>query len=70
MKAGKEIVMTAVTQNVYGLQYIADETKAEKEIVMAVVMRHPNAIKFTSRGFVGDRDITFATIDYLQEKKR
>ena len=56
----REIVMTAVTQDDWALNYASDELKNDREFVMAAVTQRGNALEYASERLKNDREIIIA----------
>jgi len=62
LKADKEVVLTAVTENGYALSYAADALKASKEVVMAAVTEDGNALQYASTQLREDKEVVKAAV--------
>ena len=62
LRADKEVVLAAVTQNGDALGYASDEPRADKEVVLAAVARNAGALKFASPELHADRDVVLTAV--------
>ena len=57
LKVDKEVILAAVKQNVYALQYADEKLKANKEVVLAAVKQDVSALDYVDDSLKNDPDI-------------
>uniref|UniRef100_A0A7S3Q5Z5 DUF4116 domain-containing protein n=1 Tax=Chaetoceros debilis TaxID=122233 RepID=A0A7S3Q5Z5_9STRA len=65
LKADKDVVMAAVTQDGYALQCAAEELKGDREVVLAAVThngQNGRALKYAAEELKGDREFMLAAV--------
>ena len=65
LKADKEVVMAAVTNNGNALQYASPELKADKEVVMATVTNNGFALRFASPELKADKEVVMVAVSKI-----
>jgi Domain of unknown function (DUF4116) len=63
-RKNKEIVMAAVTQDGYALEYADESFKKDKDVVMAAVTQNGYALKYADESFKKDKDVVMAAVTY------
>jgi hypothetical protein len=62
MKNDKEVVLAALSQNGYALQYASDTLKNDKEVVLAAVFRDGRSLQFASAAVNNDKNVVLAAM--------
>jgi predicted RNA-binding protein (virulence factor B family) len=57
LRKDREIVLAAVQQNGYVLEYADESFKKDKEVVLAAVQQNGNALKYADESLQNDPDI-------------
>ena len=66
-KENKNIVLAAVTQHGWELQFASEELKADKEIVLAAVKQNGGALQFASGELRADQEVVLAAVKQNRE---
>ncbi len=56
------MILAAVTQNGWVLQYAAEEFKADKDIVLAAVTRYASVLEYAAEDLKANREIVLAAV--------
>ena len=59
---GLEIVVAAVRDDGYALQYAAAESRADREVALIAVCHNPFALQFVAEGLRADREIVLSAL--------
>ena len=62
MKGDREVVMTAVLQSGFSLQFATGEMKGDREVVMTAVSRHGRALAYATEEMKGDHEVVMAAV--------
>ena len=62
MRADKEVVMTAVSNDGWALKYASDDFKADKEVVLAAVTQRGDALEHASDALKADKEVVIAAV--------
>uniref|UniRef100_A0A7S3Q607 DUF4116 domain-containing protein n=2 Tax=Chaetoceros debilis TaxID=122233 RepID=A0A7S3Q607_9STRA len=62
LKADKDVVMAAVTQDGGALEYATEKLKGDREVVLAAVTQNGRALKYAAEELKGDREFMLAAV--------
>ena len=62
LKADKEVVLAAVTQNGMALHYASMGLRADRDVMLAAVTQYGKALKYASKGLRADREVVLAAV--------
>ncbi len=75
LKVDKEVILAAVKQNGYALQYADEKLKADKKFILAAVKQNGKALEYTDEKLKADKKIVLLvvkqngrTLEYADEK--
>eukprot|EP00439_Symbiodinium_sp_Y106_P044816 s511_g5.t1 len=62
LRADKEVVLAAVKENAYALDYASEDFRADKEVVLEAVQQKSFALQFASEGLRADKEVVLAAV--------
>ncbi len=62
LRGDRELVMTAVTQDGWALEYASDALQADREVFLAAVTQNGDALRFASDALQADREVVLAAV--------
>jgi general stress protein YciG len=58
----KEVLLEAVKQNGYSLQYASEELKNDKEFILEAAQQNGNSLKYASKEFKNDKEVVLEAV--------
>ena len=75
LKVDKEVILAAVKQNGYALQYADEKLKANKEVILAAVKQDGNTLQYADKKLKANKEVVLAALkqevsahQYVDEK--
>ena len=62
LKVDKEVILAAVKQNGYALQYADEKLKANKEVILAAVKQDGNTLQYADKKLKANKEVVLAAV--------
>ena len=62
LKVDKEVILAAVKQNGYALQYADEKLKANKEVILAAVKQDGNTLQYADKKLKTNKEVVLAAV--------